>query len=665
MKKPSIYDLFALSLIVLLTLLTLWRFQIFPIFIDIYYHTSVMIGFDMAGGITTWDFWEYAPEGRVHLYAPLLHVLMLMMLKSGLSVEFIAKFTSFVMFPLSQMTLWFFMREIYSRRSGFYSVLLLSVSQKYFFSQAVTSAASLTLIFTPFIFWALEKNRIKTAIVLLTATLYSHIGIGPLSSLALLIYGLVYRRRTKATLKILITSYLLYLPWLFRILMNLDVIRAGSPRMTFALEEHILLVLFAILGIGVGFLKRGKYWIPTIYLVSLVPILFSYSMRFSHHSTLPLAMLGGLSLSFIDVEICKKVNTKILGVGLALSLLLILNFFNPVSMIGERGFILRLDPTLIQKLIIFEPSSRFSSNNMSEENLALCDFIEKNTNPYDIIDIRNGPMGVFITTFTGRATTSGMWHEVQPEGGNPHGSKLVIIEEGPQREAIPFEKLPFLKEIGRVGRYTIYENTSAQEDGMRISEAIVPWWLAFAFVFAGFFVIGYDVLRGRKMRSDLPRRRYEGLPYPVHSNDRREKNLKNEKFTYFLVILIFFAFLLGGMYFYSKTLSRRDLRERPPLNPGFNNLPQKPPQFRDSLDSHFEKASEFLRQALERDREAISKAAFEFRAIALEIDNPKISEEANFIAFWLETHPSIEERILIEIIRFCEVKDLKGLKRYL
>ncbi|MFQ5891682.1 MAG: hypothetical protein ACE5HW_02675 [Candidatus Methanofastidiosia archaeon] len=665
MRKLSIYDLFTVSLIVFLTFLTLWRWEMFPIFKDIYYHTSVMIGFDMASGITTWDFWEYAPEGRVHLYAPLLHVLMLMMLKSGLSVEFIAKFTSFVMFPLSQITLWLFMREVYSRRSGFYSVLLLSISQKYFWSQAVTSAASLTLIFTPLIFWAIEKNRIKTAVVLVTATLYSHIGIGPLSSLALLIYGLLHRRRTKAALKVLIISYLLYLPWLLRILMNLDLIRAGSPRMTFVLEEPLLMVLFAILGIGVGFLKRGKYWIPTIYLASLVPILFSYSMRFNNHSILPLSMLGGLSLSFIDKEICKRTNTKILGLGLALSLFLILNFFNPLLMIGERGFNLRLNPTLMENLIIFEPSSRLNSNDMTEENLALCDFIEKNTNPYDIIDIRDGPMGVLITTFTRRATTSGMWHEVQPERGNPQVSKLVVVAEGPQKEKMPSGKMPFLREIGRVGRYTIFENTNAPKDGMRISGALVPWWLAFAVVFTGVFVIGYDILRGNKPRYDLPRRRYEGLPFPGHLINRRKKNLKNERFTHFLIILVFFAFLLVGMYFYSKTLSNRDFRERPPMNPKFDDLPQKPPQFRNSIDSHFEKASEFLRQALERDREAILKAAFEFRNMALEIDNPRISEEANFIASWLENHLSVEEKILREIIKFCEVKDLKGLRRYL
>ncbi|MFQ6089633.1 MAG: hypothetical protein ACE5K0_12140, partial [Candidatus Methanofastidiosia archaeon] len=458
-------------------------------------------------------------------------------------------------------------------------------------------------------------------------------------------------------------SYLFYLPWLYRIFMNLDLIRAGSPRMTFALEEPLLMVLFAILGIGVGFLKKEKYWIPAIYLASMIPILFSYSMRFNNHSILPLAMLGGLSLSFIDKEICKRTNTKILGLGFALSLFLILNFFNPLLMIGERGLILRLDPTLIQNLIIFEPSSRFTSNDMTEENLTLCDFIEKNTNPYDIIDIRDGPMGVFITTFTRRATTSGMWHEVQHDVGNPQISKLVVVAaEGPQKGKMPSGKMPFLMEIGRVGKYTIYENTNAPEDRMRISDALVPWWLAFALVFAGVFVIAYDILRGSKLRYDLPRRRYEGLPFPEHSISRRKKNLRGERFNYFLIILVFFAFLLVGMYFYSKTLSKGDFRERPPLNPKFDDLPQKPPH---DLDTHFERASEFLRQSLERDREAILKAALEFRNMALETNNPKISEEANFIAFWLETHVDVEEKILREIIRFCEVKDLKGLKRYL
>jgi hypothetical protein len=36
----------------------------FPFFLDIYYHLNVMRGFDSAGGVVNWAFWELAPSGQ-------------------------------------------------------------------------------------------------------------------------------------------------------------------------------------------------------------------------------------------------------------------------------------------------------------------------------------------------------------------------------------------------------------------------------------------------------------------------------------------------------------------------------------------------------------------------------------------------------------------------
>jgi len=57
MKKLNRYDLLALGIIVVSTLLSLKRLNIFPVFVDIFYHMSTAKGFDIAGGVVLHDFW--------------------------------------------------------------------------------------------------------------------------------------------------------------------------------------------------------------------------------------------------------------------------------------------------------------------------------------------------------------------------------------------------------------------------------------------------------------------------------------------------------------------------------------------------------------------------------------------------------------------------------
>jgi len=34
------------------------KWQSFPIFVDLYYHASCMLGFEKAGGVSLHDFWD-------------------------------------------------------------------------------------------------------------------------------------------------------------------------------------------------------------------------------------------------------------------------------------------------------------------------------------------------------------------------------------------------------------------------------------------------------------------------------------------------------------------------------------------------------------------------------------------------------------------------------
>ena len=93
------WNILTLALISALSALILLNWPKYPLFIDIYYHLNVMRGFDSAGGIVTHAFWELAPEGTVHLYPPLFHLLLLIPYKLGMDVLSISKLFSLLSFP--------------------------------------------------------------------------------------------------------------------------------------------------------------------------------------------------------------------------------------------------------------------------------------------------------------------------------------------------------------------------------------------------------------------------------------------------------------------------------------------------------------------------------------------------------------------------------------
>src|SRR5690242_16447920 len=91
---------YSLILIFSLFFVMLLKFNLFPNFVDIYYHLAVASGFNQAGGYVTHAFWEYAPEGRVNLYPPFFHLILLGFIKAGIPLIVIARLMDVIVFPL-------------------------------------------------------------------------------------------------------------------------------------------------------------------------------------------------------------------------------------------------------------------------------------------------------------------------------------------------------------------------------------------------------------------------------------------------------------------------------------------------------------------------------------------------------------------------------------
>jgi len=345
-RRRNTYDILAMLLLVLCLVLIIVNLSMYPVYLDIPYHMAVTEGFQEAGGVTTWDFWDFAPEGRPHIYPPLLHVSMSLMLDMGLSMEVVATLVSIIMFPLIMLCLWWSMRKLFGPRAAFYSLVLVGVPYMFFWQSGVTIAASIVLALTPLIFVMVEEDRRIAAVILLAMCLYSHLVMGHLVALALFIYMLHRRDNWKSILTILAFSYLLYLPWGIVVLANLSSFSTSQALGGGNIILHLFLWLLALAGFVICYLRKKQYYILPAYFLSMVPIVFFYSNRFwEGHIFLPLAMLGAIALDqlhavlerFLGHRAVKIPYARAIAAGV-LALLLVLVFcVDPVLAYGSQG----------------------------------------------------------------------------------------------------------------------------------------------------------------------------------------------------------------------------------------------------------------------------------------------------------------------------------------
>lgn len=224
----------------------------------------------------------------------------------------VGRLVSFAAFPLLLVSGWYGMRRIFSSRAAFYCTVLMSSCYLLFWHSAVESAASLVLILTPLIFVAVDRNKKVAAAVLLALALYSHLTLGHLVALGLLIYAVHQRKMFKEIFIVLAGAYLLWLPWGIQILMHYKSLSFSSPGGGSGATVHVLIWAVALAGFVYCYFKKEKYYLLPAFLLGIVPIVFFYPDRFwNAHVFLPLAMLGGVALSALHGFVREKASSLV------------------------------------------------------------------------------------------------------------------------------------------------------------------------------------------------------------------------------------------------------------------------------------------------------------------------------------------------------------------
>jgi len=175
---------------------------------------------DHGGRLPRWDYWEYAPFGRPHLYHPGLHYLIaLFSWKSG---DVLHGFNTIQMllYPLALFGGWYFARWLFGAACGFLALIFLSMETAFLFTQAGVLPAAVVTAMIPAILMAFLARRTVATVVFLTVALYTHgpLGVPQLVVLGLLVFSMRHREWFPFFRKVAAFAGLLYLPWIVRML---------------------------------------------------------------------------------------------------------------------------------------------------------------------------------------------------------------------------------------------------------------------------------------------------------------------------------------------------------------------------------------------------------------------------------------------------------------
>ena len=509
--------------------LSLFNWQKFPLFLDIYYHINVMRGFDTAGGIVNHTFWELAPTGNIHLYPPLSHLLLLVPYKLGFDIISIVRFFSVFSFLSLLATLSFVTNRLFSPKTGFFVTAAAAIPYTFFLKLTITIPVTICLVFILLAFYALEKNRKIACPMLIASAFYTHLGIPWLGVAAFIIYGVIKKGAFKQTAKAVLFSLLLAAPVILRALANIHSLE--NPLGIKVAENELFefypfLYAFAVLGLSRlrdnGFRSRGLFFVALF--LGFMPMAFNYRYRFlAGEGLLPIVFFAGLGIENVYDLLKKFLARKSVGARLALfyfiSLFVFINVISPTvssyttSTKGQKelAFFFR-DSTLDNLLPNYKKHIRpLEINLVDSEAMEWINVIEDNTARDDIICSNWAYVGGMLSAMTGRPNAAQTFYEIKRPD-------IPINEFGSSKLAV------WLREIDGNYDMTALEIAAtkykfkliAETDKAKIllrggtfksvpAKPVVKTGVAFSILCCAFLIIFYDFARPRNKFNNLSR----------------------------------------------------------------------------------------------------------------------------------------------------------------
>jgi hypothetical protein len=469
------WDFYCKLIVIIFSVLQVIRWVILPQFMDMYYHLLTARGFIQAGGYSGWDFLQYAPYGRPHIYPPLFHILLAILLKLGISNIFLAKLFESVMPVVFLIVLWFFVRRNYGARLAFFTLVTFCSSFSFCLSLSNHIPATLALILGIFAFDQLFRNNVVRAAVLLTLSFYTHIGVSWFFALAFIFYGIADGRYRKKCWVIFSWACALSLPVLctqFRGIGSGSFLGSQLQEKYFC-QIKIIEYVLAFLGLALAFKGDKKYRLfPSLFLSGLMFILYPYRLV-SGEGYLPVIFLSAYFLYCLY----EKFDKKSLALILACGILFLSPTFSMDRPVGQERVSSKLkfaDSAFMGLLFVKGDSIWYP-----QEYFSAAAIVRDNSEKGDIIYSSFNITGMIVACLSDRATANALFPEVGPcRKFDPFDvSKIIVFTKADEPATVQaVVNTRKLVKIGENNLFLFYVNPSCVEKA-RVRKASVSFWV--------------------------------------------------------------------------------------------------------------------------------------------------------------------------------------------
>nr|MDO8062452.1 hypothetical protein [Candidatus Freyrarchaeum guaymaensis] len=466
--EVGFWDLIAVSLVLLFTL-GLWVIGP-PLALDDFYHLSVARVICQFGFTPTWDWWEYAPFGRPHLYPPLLHVFLAFLTSIFHGDLFLAaRAVKVLCYPFLAFCFWLSARGFIGKYA-LCSLVVLLCSTSLFLMGCMIMPATLVLALTCLLFHAFRKRKLWLSTILMAACFWLHLAMPFLTVLALLPQSIL-EGDVKFYLKMTATSLSTYVPWMIHVLNHFSWLH--STNMPLELYVPVLAWALGFPSLVKEFKCKGET-VYGFYLLALTPLLASYGHRFWVYALIPISFYVGVTFKWLNqMGRTRKIGVILLVLLAATSFTWTPTIGKPATLPDGRvlnaGFSL-FQPTPLMLIATWPQERRGLLTRDSMEMWMASLWIVGNVPPWQpvcVLGWMSMVEGDMITAFSGRPTTSGMWLEVmKPElallvhGYVADHGVVYVVNAG-------LKPPPGLKPALKLNTVTIYvrENAWQSQDG--------------------------------------------------------------------------------------------------------------------------------------------------------------------------------------------------------
>jgi hypothetical protein len=423
-NKAISWDFLSKIAILVFLLLQCIRWSVLLQSMDIYYHLLTAWGFIQAEGYSGWDFWQYAPVGRIHIYPPFFHLMLAGLLKSGVSQIIMAKLCEVIIPTIFLGVLWNFIRVNFSKRLAFFVLLMFFSSFSYYLSVTNHLPATLASIFGILSLGQFFKNKIVRSALLLSLCFYTHIGVSWFFFLTFILYAAFNKEARREALLAAGLAFFLSLPVIIKEVNGLRFLTTAGLNLNekYLSQVKVIDLLLACAGLFIALKAKGKHSLFLAFFVaSFIFIIYPYRFL-SGEGYFSLMLLCALFLSNLYNALNRKYMILIIAVfTLVISPTWVLyknigdNKLNYKINVLDSGFINLL---MAKGRVLWFPKEYLSAANIVRENSGREDIIFSSLNF----------IGLTVSSLAGRATANALLPEIKlPDSYNPLVSSRIII----------------------------------------------------------------------------------------------------------------------------------------------------------------------------------------------------------------------------------------------